>query len=82
MNVFNISTAKSFSIPFKEGIKIEFRADAQNVFNHPSYAPPGNTTLGGSSGPGTAYGGAPGAYAINGVTVNGRDLQLALKVSF
>jgi hypothetical protein len=84
INVFNFSIAKSFSIPFKEGIRIEFRADAQNVFNHPSYSSPGSggTTLSGSSGAGTPYGGAPGTYAINSVTVNGRNLQLALKVIF
>jgi Carboxypeptidase regulatory-like domain/TonB dependent receptor len=82
INVFNFSAAKSFLIPFKEGIRIEFRADAQNVFNHPSYGPPGNTTLSGSSGAGTPYGGTVGTYAINTVTVNGRNLQLALKVSF
>jgi hypothetical protein len=82
INVFNFSAAKSFLIPFKEGIRIEFRADAQNVFNHPSYGPPGNTTLSGSSGAGTPYGGTVGTYAINTVTVNGRNLQLALKVIF
>jgi Carboxypeptidase regulatory-like domain len=82
IDVFNLSAAKSFSIPFREGIKVEFRADAQNVFNHASYGPPGNTHLGGSAGPDTPYGGAAGTYAINGVTVNGRDLQLALRVTF
>jgi carboxypeptidase family protein len=85
INVFNLSAAKSFSIPFKEGIKIEFRADAQNVFNHASYGPPANTTLGnltGTGGVGLPYTTPSSAYAINSVTVNGRNLQLALKVSF
>ncbi len=82
INVFNLSAAKSFTVPYREGIQVEFRADAQNVFNHASFGPPGNTHLGGSAGPGTPYGGGPGTYAINGVTVNGRDLQLALRVSF
>jgi hypothetical protein len=33
INVFNMSAAKSFRLPW-EGVGIEFRADAQNVFNH------------------------------------------------
>jgi hypothetical protein len=81
LNVFNMSAAKSFTIPFKEGISVEFRADAQNVFNHPSFANPstglGNST--GTGGPGLPYN---NATPISSTTVNGRNLQLALRVSF
>ncbi len=37
INTFNFSAAKAFTIPWREGIGIQFRADAQNVFNHPSF---------------------------------------------
>lgn len=78
MNVFNMSAAKSFVVPWREGISVEFRADAQNVFNHPSFGNP-STGLGGSDGEGTAY---TSASAISGTTVGGRNLQIALRVSF
>lgn len=85
LNVFNFSAAKSFTVPFKEGIKVEFRADAQNIFNHASFGPPGSTSLSnltGTGGPGLPYTSPGTAFAINGVTVNGRNLQLALRVEF
>jgi hypothetical protein len=76
LKLFNMSAAKSFSVA--EGIRIEFRADAQNVFNHPSFGFP-NTGLGGSAGAGTPY---TNSTSISGTTVGGRNLQLALRVSF
>lgn len=78
INVFNMSAAKSFSLPW-EGVKFEFRADVQNVFNHASFAPPGNTHLSGSSGVGTPY---SGSTNLSSTTVGGRNLQLALRLSF
>jgi len=79
INTFNLSTAKGFSIPWREGIKIEFRADAQNVFNHPSFGTPSNTNLSGAAGVGQPY---SGTGPIRGLTVYGRNLQLGLRVSF
>jgi len=79
INVFNFSAAKGFSIPWREGIKVEFRADAQNVFNHPSFGQPSGTNLSGAAGVGQAY---SGTSPIQSVTVNGRNLQLGLHVSF
>ena len=78
LNVFNMSAAKSFTVPFREGIRFEFRADAQNVFNHPSFGVP-STGLGGSAGPGTPY---TNQTAISWTTVGGRNLQLGLRASF
>src|SRR5216684_2804694 len=78
LNVFNMSAAKSFGLPW-EDVKIEFRADASNVFNHPSFSNPGGVNLGGSSGPGTPY---TSADSISSVNVGGRNLQLGLRVSF
>lgn len=78
INVFNLSAGKSFDIPYREGIKIEFRADAQNVFNHPSFGTPNNINLSGTAGqPFTGV-----TTPLYQVTVNGRNLQLALRVTF
>jgi len=78
LNVFAMSAAKSFTVPWREGIKVEFRADAQNVFNHASFGNP-STNLGNSAGAGTPY---TNATSISGTTVGGRNLQLALRVNF
>jgi hypothetical protein len=77
INVFNLSAGKSFNIPYREGIQIEFRADAQNVFNHPSFGTPSNINLSGNTGSPFS-----GTAPLTSVTVNGRNLQLALRVSF
>jgi len=78
IDVFNLSAAKSFGLPW-EGVNIQFRADAQNVFNHASFGTPSNTNLGGSAGVGTPY---TGTSPLSSVTVNGRNLQLTLRVNF
>ena len=69
MNVFNMSAAKSFGLPW-EDVKIEFRADASNVFNHPSFSNPGGVNLGGSSGPGMPY---TSTDTITSVNIGGRN---------
>jgi hypothetical protein len=78
INVFNMSAAKTFSLPW-EGVKFEFRADAQNVFNHPSLSTPGGLNLGGASGAGSPY---TSANTISSVTTGGRNLQLTFRVNF
>lgn len=77
INVFSLSAAKSFTIPVGEGIGVEFRADAQNVFNHPSFGTPGNINLSGTTGQPFS-----GTTPLTSVTENGRNLQLALRVNF
>ncbi len=79
INTFNFSALKGFTIPWREGIKIEFRADAQNVFNHPAFGTPSNVNLSGAAGDGQPY---TGTAPIRGLTVYGRNLQLGLRVSF
>ena len=79
INTFNLSALKGFSIPWREGVKIEFRADAQNVFNHPSFGTPSNVNLGGAAGVGQPY---TGDTPLRSLTVQGRNLQLGLRVSF
>jgi Carboxypeptidase regulatory-like domain len=78
LNVFNMSAAKSFGLPW-EDVRIEFRADASNVFNHPSFQNPGGVHLGSSSGVGNPY---TSTDTISNVNVVGRNLQLMLRVSF
>jgi hypothetical protein len=78
LNVFNMSAAKSFGLPW-EDVKMEFRADASNVFNHPSFSNPGGVNLGNSSGVGAPY---TSTDTISNVNVGGRNLQLMLRVTF
>ena len=78
INVFNMSAAKSFGLPW-ESVRLEFRADAENVFNHKSLGTPGGLNLGSSAGVGQAY---TSANTISSVTTGGRNLQLMLRVSF
>jgi hypothetical protein len=79
LNVVNLSGSKTFSLPW-EGVKIQFRCDAQNAFNHPSFGVPGDASLGGATVAGTPY--TTGTTAINTVTVGGRNVQLGLRLTF
>jgi len=78
INVFNMSMAKSFGLPW-EGVMIEFRADAQNVFNHKSLSTPGGLNLGSAAGVGEPY---TSSNSISQVTTGGRLMQLMFRVSF
>jgi Carboxypeptidase regulatory-like domain len=78
INVFNMSAAKSFSLPWEEA-NIEFRADAANVFNHKSLGLPGGTNLGSAAGVGQPY---TSTNSISSVQTGARNLQLMLRVSF
>lgn len=78
MNVFNMSAAKSFGLPW-EGVKIEFRADASNVFNHKSLGIPGGRNLGSAAGVGQPY---TSADTISSVTTGARNMQLMFRVTF
>jgi hypothetical protein len=77
INLVNLSGSKTIAVPW-EGVKLEFRIDAKNAFNHPSFGTP-STQLGGSSGPGTEY---SNSSAISSLTVNGRSIQLAAHITF
>jgi hypothetical protein len=74
----NLSLGKTFE--FTEGIGLQIRADASNVFNHPDFdAPDGNfndpVNL---STPGRPQ----GAGTIGGTTVGGRNMQISARISF
>ena len=79
LDVVNLSGSKSFGL-WREGVRLQIRADAQNAFNHPSFGVPSDVSLGGSSGPGTPY--TTGTTAIRTTTQGGRNLQLGAHLSF
>jgi len=72
----NFSLGKVFSI--WENVKFQLRADASNIFNHPSFNLP-NAALTLNSG-GTAI--TTGTSTITSTTINGRNLQLLGKITF
>jgi hypothetical protein len=88
----NLSLGKTFSI--WEQVKVQFRADANNVFNHPSFGLPGHTVNACPSSapsPGapppagcTAYNGAiaTGSSTITSVTDPSRTMQVSARLSF
>jgi hypothetical protein len=78
LNVFNMSAAKSFGLPW-ESMRIEFRADAANVFNHKSLGIPDSRNLGGAAGVDQPY---TSSSTISHVTTGARNLQLMLRLSF
>jgi hypothetical protein len=73
----------------RDRLKLQFRAEFFNIFNHPNYGPPTNSlsnpqfgvstqTLASSLGSGAGNGGLSPLYQIGGP----RSIQLALKLSF
>jgi hypothetical protein len=68
----DLNTGKRFSLPWREGMNLEFRAEFFNVFNHPNFGPP-DVNLGNANfGKVTAYSSF----------VSPRKGQLALKLYF
>jgi hypothetical protein len=67
----NFSAGKTFDVLPEKGIKFQFRAEATNILNHPSFAQPGPNTIGSS---------AP--EQITGTTVGGRAWEMVGKLSF
>lgn len=74
----NLSMGKTFHL--NENVGLQFRADASNVFNHPSFdAPDGNfndpVNLSTPDRP-------QGAGTISNTTVGGRNMQISARISF
>lgn len=70
----NFSLGKTFAI--WEQVHLQVRADATNVFNHPSFSLPGGSL--------TVANGVvtTGTSTIRGVTVGGRHMQLGARLTF
>jgi hypothetical protein len=66
LSTVNLSLGKTFAI--REGMGLQIRADADNVFNHPSFALP-NANL-------------PGTSNISNTSVPMRNMQLSARFSF
>jgi hypothetical protein len=73
-NNMSASIFKEFPLGFREGAKLQFRAESFNAFNHVQFGAP-NTTVQ-PTGPGDSFG------EISGQANQPRILQLALKLYF
>jgi hypothetical protein len=71
----NFSMGKSFAI--WEQVHFQVRADATNIFNHPSFGLPSASLK-----VDTAGNVVTGSSTIRGVTVGGRTMQLSGRISF
>jgi hypothetical protein len=69
-NNLDFAMHRSFPIPGREKMALEFRAEAYNLFNHPQFQFPGATI------------GAATAGVISATAVPNRELQLALRLAF
>jgi len=86
LNQVNFSLGKTFAL--LENVGLQIRADANNLFNHPSFQLPSsslavcsNTTSAGCVG--SAIGAvATGTSTIRGTTVGGRTMQLGARLTF
>jgi hypothetical protein len=74
---------KQFRMPYKEGHQVQFRLEAFNVLNHPSWGAPSGNILSGQ-----AFAGQPATNAhqnfgvISSTSIAMRQIQLGLKYSF
>ena len=67
-NNANLSLLKEFSLgKFREGMRLEYRAEFFNAFNHPRFCGPDTTLNGGSFG------------AVSCTANSAREVQMALK---
>jgi hypothetical protein len=67
----DFSAVKHFLLPFREGMRLDFRAEIFNLFNHPQFGQPG------------ADFNSPATFGVISSTVNNpRLVQFAAKVVF
>jgi hypothetical protein len=80
---FDAELHKQFKMPYNERHELQFRFEAFNVLNHPSWGAPALNILSGS-----AFPGQPGTAAhqnfgvISSTSIGMRQIQLGLKYSF
>ncbi len=71
IDIANLSVFKEFSLAkFREGMRLEYRAEAFNAFNHPHFCGPNTNVNGGSFG------------QITSTCTASREVQMALKFYF
>ncbi|HXB69469.1 MAG TPA: carboxypeptidase regulatory-like domain-containing protein [Candidatus Acidoferrales bacterium] len=74
---------KQFRMPYNERHELQFRFEAFNVLNHPSWAAPNLNILSGSAFTGQPATAAHQGYGvISGTSIGMRQVQLGLKYSF
>jgi hypothetical protein len=80
---FDFAVHKQFQMPYSENHTVQFRMEAFNVLNHPSWGAPSGNILAGAAFPGApATAARSGFGVINTTSIPMRQLQLALKYSF
>ena len=80
---FDAEIHKQFRMPYKEGHVLQFRLEAFNALNHPSWGAPSLNILSGTAFPGQPATAAHQGYGVIGGTAIGmRQVQLGLKYSF
>jgi hypothetical protein len=75
----DFSLAKSFAIPKWERGRLQIRADAVDLLNHPSFSPPSNQLNPAALSSGVAD---PSVGQITGTSINGRTVQLTGRFEF
>ncbi len=79
----DLALHKRFQLPYNEQHVVQFRLEAFNVFNHPSWGAPTGNILSGAAFTGAASNAAhQGFGVINSTAIAMRQLQVALKYSF
>jgi hypothetical protein len=79
MRWINLDVVLAKDIPISETKRLQFRAEAFNVFNHMILAAPGTSIAPSSSNGAISYG---SAGVISNIANTPRSLQLALKFMF
>ena len=74
----DFSAIKHFLLPWREGMRLDFRAEVFNLLNHPQFGTPGLTSICAAC----PLLGAPGFGSIDTTVNNPRLVQIALKVLF
>ena len=73
----DFSAIKHFMLPWREGMRLDFRAEVFNLLNHPQFGTPGSGICAACPELGT-----PGFGSINTTVNNPRLIQFALKLLF
>jgi hypothetical protein len=72
----DMSVIKHFVLPWREGMRLDFRAECFNLFNHPQFASPVAASTGYADLASSSFG------VISSTVNNPRLFQLALKIAF